>query len=65
MLCFMSLLLFYAGVAYDLLKGDFGQDEDRSRNVLWRVKELARSVQTEGGRWKTSKFAAHGGISVR
>ena len=56
----LGLLLFNAGTAYDLLKGEFG-DVGRGKIAAagggfllwvtgWLETELARSMQTEGGR---------------
>ena len=55
-LCLMNLL-FSAGVAHDLLTGDFRRRSSLviSRKVRWRVKEFARSMQTEGGHKEPTK----------
>ena len=55
-LCLMNLL-FSAGVAHDLLTGDFWRRSSPviGRKVHWRVKEFARSMQTEGGRKEPTK----------
>ena len=53
----LTNLLFYAGAANDLLTEErrWRRSPLMCRKVRWRVKEFARSLQTEGDRKKPAK----------